>query len=279
MHKVGIFGIGVVGKNVVEQLSALSIQISGLYSKTKKETNQEWYENWRKLVDDSDVIVETIGGIEIAKEIIDYALQKGKKVVTANKYLLSVDGMKYLPKYQELIKFEASVCGVMPVINLISNYLKSDKIIEINGILNGTNNYIATKMQIDKISFDEALKSAQELGYAETDPSFDIEGIDAAQKAIILHYLAFDEWINIKDVSIELPKDAKLGEKSIVNIKKGQISIQNSIIKEFENVIKNQNALQVKSEIAGEITLIGFGAGGKETAYAVSRDIMSFLEE
>ena len=148
--KVAVFGVGCVGSEVVKQLQAYkSIEICGVFSRTYKPAfaNLKWFLQWQDLVDQCDVIVETIGGIEIAREIVFYSLARGKTVVTANKYLLATYGQYLLPHYQEQLFFEASVCGAIPIIKLMNGYFKQDNILQLEGILNGTSNYILTQME------------------------------------------------------------------------------------------------------------------------------------
>ena len=127
--KIGIFGYGNVGVELVKQLKAINCNIAGIFSRTHKECDLMWYNSWKDLVDRADIVIEVIGGIEIAKEIIFYALKSNKIVITANKYLLAVYGKEILPKYEKQINFEASVCGCIPIINLMKNYYKNDQII------------------------------------------------------------------------------------------------------------------------------------------------------
>lgn len=273
MIKVGIFGVGNVGSSLISQIkNEKNIQIKGIFSRARKDFSHQWYDDWEKLVDDCDVVIELIGGIKIAKEIIFYALSKNKKVVTANKYFIAEYGREIFPKYQNLIKFEASVCSVLPVIEVVK-YLKSSKISEISGVLNGTSNYILSQTS-QGTSFEDALKKAQDLGYAESDPTFDIEGIDALQKAQILHFLAFDFWTD--NFKISKIKDAKKGQKSVALVKNDKIIIENKFDENFSSVNDNYNGINVKTDLAGNIFLKGAGAGGSETAYAVFQDLIKF---
>ena len=269
--KIGIFGYGNVGVELVKQLKAINCNIAGIFSRTHKECDLMWYNSWKDLVDRADIVIEVIGGIEIAKEIIFYALKNNKIVITANKYLLAVYGKEILPKYEKQINFEASVCGCIPIINLMKNYYKNDQIISIDCILNGTTNYILTNLSKNK-SFSEALQEAQLLGLAEKDPSFDINCTDASHKAIILHYLAFNEWFNIDKISINLPKFAKQGERSVCKITKNNISIQNTNERKFNRIVNCYNALLLNCKLSGESFISGIGAGGSQTAFAIICD-------
>ena len=274
MNKIGIFGSGNVGSQLILQLeNCPSCKIVGIFSRNRKDFTHQFYDNYKDLVDRCDIVVELIGGITLAKDIIFYALSCGKKVVSANKYFLAEFGEVIFPQYRDNIKFEAAVCSIMPIIRTI-DYLQNAKISEISGILNGTSNYILSQMNTLNVTFDQALNSAKQLGYAENDPSFDIEGIDALQKAQILHFLTFGFWA--KDFSTTKIIHAQKGEKSIAHIIKGKIVIENKFDNNFSFVNDNYNAINIKTITAKDFFLKAIGAGGLETAYAVKRDILQF---
>ena len=276
MTKVGIFGVGNVGLQLISQLeNCSSCEIVGLFSRSKKDLPHQFYDNCKELIDHCDIVVELIGGITIARDIIFYALSRGKKIVTANKYFLAEFGEIIFPQYRNSIKFEAAVCSIMPIIRAI-DYLQNMEISEISGILNGTSNYILSQLACD-ITFDQALNSAKQLGYAESDPTFDIEGIDALQKAQILHFLAFGFWA--KDFSSSKIIYAKKGQKSVTNIVRGKITIENKFDDNFSSVSDNYNAVNIKTVFAKDFFLKGIGAGGLETAYAVKQDILQFVKD
>ncbi len=278
MKKIAIFGLGVVGGATLEQLkNKKDYQICGIFSRSFKESAKEflWFDCWKKLVDECDIVVETIGGVDIASEIIFYALQKNKQVVTANKYFLATFGANLLPKYNQQLRFEAAVCASIPIVKLLRDYYKKERISEISGILNGTSNYILSKVA-QGLSFDFALKNAQQLGFAESDPTFDIEGFDAAHKAIILHYILFNKWLKVSEVEIEAAKFAKAGEKNIAIIKHDKVAIKNIADERFTQILENNNAIKINCQTTGETFISGIGAGGKETAFAVARDIEDF---
>ncbi|MDD3118983.1 MAG: homoserine dehydrogenase, partial [Victivallales bacterium] len=158
------------------------------------------------LIEKSDVVVELVGGTGIAKKFILTALAQGKPVVTANKALLALHGRELFAaaeKSKADIYYEASVCGGIPIIKALREGLVGNRIHRIYGIMNGTCNYILTRMEREGADFEPILKDAQELGYAEAEPSLDIDGFDTAHKAAILGSLAYGEWFGLDPVYIE----------------------------------------------------------------------------
>ena len=277
IKKVAICGLGCVGSQVVNQLQSVDgFKVCGIFSRTYKKdySSYNWYINYKDLIDKSDIVVETIGGIGIAKDIVFYALEQGKKVVTANKYLIASFGEELLPKYKNQFFFEASVCGALPIVSVINNYFKNDEITKIEGILNGTSNYILTQVE-NGMSFEDALTKSQQLGFAESDPTFDIEGIDASHKAAILHYLAFGHWLNLNDIEVEQPRFAKSGQKNIASITNGKVVIKNSFDDRFCSVNLNKNGVILDCKKTGNTFISGLGAGGTETAFAVLSNIVN----
>ena len=153
-----------------------------------------------------DIVVELIGGVTLAREFILKALKAGKSVVTANKDLMAIHGKELLDTAAENkvdLRFEASVAGGIPIINVLKNDLVANNIISIMGIVNGTTNYILTRMYEENGDFQEILKEAQELGYAEADPTADIGGFDAARKVAILASIAYNSRVTLDDVYVE----------------------------------------------------------------------------
>lgn len=157
--------------------------------------------------DDSiKIVVEVIGGLQPAKEYILRSIKNKKHVITANKMLIATNGKEIFEEAKKqgvIVNLEASVAGGIPVINSINESLTANKIEEIVGIINGTTNYILTKMTLEGMSFEEALKEAQEKGYAEADPTSDVEGYDAVYKLAILTTLAFETNVNVNDIYVE----------------------------------------------------------------------------
>ena len=250
-----------------------------------------------KVVDDpdTDIIIEMIGGEGIAKDLILKAIETGKHVVTANKALLAAQGNELFAAAAQKgvdLAFEASVGGCMPIIKSIRESLVGNHIKAMTGILNGTCNYILSKITDEGISFKEALDQAQNQGYAEADPTLDIEGFDTAHKIAILAALAYGMEINLGDVYIEgisriTPLDIAFAEQFGYRIKLLAISkfiddrvearVHPTMIP-FDNLLTHingtVNAVTVSGDAVGDILLYGHGAGMMPTASAVISDIV-----
>ena len=243
---------------------------------------------------DIDIIVELIGGIHPAKEIIMEALRKGKHVVTANKALLAEKGRQIFTEAERNrvdIGFEASVAGSIPIIKIVSESLIGNSINNIYGIINGTANYILTKMTEEGVDFETVLKEAQALGYAEADPTFDIEGIDSAHKLTILAALAFGIPFSFKKVYTEgitriTPLDIQFASEFGYKIK--LLAIAKRTGKDIElrvhptmlpeddlisSVSGVFNAIFVEGDATGDALYYGRGAGEMPTGSAVVSDI------
>ena len=213
--KIGLLGCGTVGRGLVElvarnsslirrragvELSITKILVRDLdKERPGVDRNLLTTQPENVLNNGCDLVVEVVGGIEPARSFIQRSLAAGKHVVTANKALLSLDGfglMKAAEMQKVCLGFEASVCGGIPIIRALRNGLVGNKIQSLSGILNGTCNYILTRMAEDQLDFETALREAQAKGFAEADPTLDIEGNDAAQKLKILAELAFNGQIS-----------------------------------------------------------------------------------
>ena len=317
--RIGIAGLGNVGEEVAYQLikgfrvqnDQFQIELHGVSAKSKDKKrkvnikNIPFFDNPVSMSHspDIDVIVELIGGDDgVAKDLCFSALQNKKGLITANKALIAKYG-KELAEIAEndnlFFSFEASVAGGIPILKLIREGLIVNEITKLTGILNGTANYILSEMELTEKNFDEVLSDAQKKGYAEADPSFDIDGIDAAHKTIILSGLAYGKMPNINNLSIkgirnislndikycsELGYKIKLLGNSLVtknedNKEELFCSIEPWLIpKNFglSNVSGVLNAVQVQSSLAGSVMITGAGAGGKPTASAVLADIVDF---
>ncbi|HZX28797.1 MAG TPA: homoserine dehydrogenase, partial [Telluria sp.] len=210
--KIGLVGLGTVGtgtfevlkrnQEVIRRRAGRGIEIAQIAAR-KVERAQAIVNgsvpvvaDWRQVVDNPeiDIIVELIGGYDTAKEIVLAAIAKGKHVVTANKALLALHGNEIFRAAQEqgvMVAFEAAVAGGIPIIKALREGLTANRIESIAGIINGTTNFILSEMRDKGLDFDVVLKEAQRLGYAEADPTFDIEGVDAAHKATIMSAIAF----------------------------------------------------------------------------------------
>ena len=317
--RIGIAGLGNVGEEVAYQLikgfrvqnDQFQIELHGVSAKSKDKKRKVNIKNIPFFDDpismshspDIDVIVELIGGDDgVAKDLCFSSLQNKKGLITANKALIAKYG-KELAEIAEndnlFFSFEASVAGGIPILKLIREGLIVNEITKLTGILNGTANYILSEMELTEKNFDEVLSDAQKKGYAEADPSFDIDGIDAAHKTIILSGLAYGKMPNINNLSIkgirnislndikycsELGYKIKLLGNSLVtknedNKEELFCSIEPWLIpKNFglSNVSGVLNAVQVQSSLAGSVMITGAGAGGKPTASAVLADIVDF---
>ena len=251
------------------------------------------------LNDDSiKIIVEVIGGIEPAKEFILKSLGKKKHIVTANKMLLATYGDELFKKADEeevMLNYEASVAGGIPIIQAINESLTANKIENLYGIINGTTNFILSKMELEGSDFDDVLKEAQEKGYAEADPTSDIEGFDAQYKLAILSSLAFGTKVKIDDVyregitkitskDIRYAKDFGLVIKLLAIAKeidgKLQLRVHPTMIPDthpLANVHDSFNAVFIKGNAVDDLMFYGRGAGDLPTGSAVVADIVSIL--
>ncbi|MFR5642046.1 homoserine dehydrogenase [Clostridium paraputrificum] len=251
------------------------------------------------LNDDSiKIIVEVMGGIEPAKEFILKSLSKKKHIVTANKMLLATYGDDLFKKADEeevMLNYEASVAGGIPIIQAINESLTANKIENLYGIINGTTNFILSKMELEGSDFDDVLKEAQEKGYAEADPTSDIEGFDAQYKLAILSSLAFGTKVKIDDVyregitkitskDIRYAKDFGLVIKLLAIAKeidgKLQLRVHPTMIPDthpLANVHDSFNAVFIKGNAVDDLMFYGRGAGDLPTGSAVVADIVSIL--
>ena len=306
-----IAGLGTIGSGVAHILeqqkrhSDSKLNLVGILENNfDKESSQHWLKKSPELFYDNpeiifknsevDVIVETIGGKEFALEIVKKSLQNSKHVVTANKDLIAVHGselMKIAREQERHLLFEASVAGAIPVLRLLKDYLHVQDIQAIRAILNGTTNYILSEMEINNISFENALSQAQELGFAEQDPTNDIKGIDARYKLIILTYLITGQWFKPDEIALEGIDHLELADfeyaermgrriKLIANLRlteKGlQVYVLPLMIEKDDILAKisgSTNAITLTGKYTEDITLIGKGAGSLPTASAIVSDL------
>ncbi|MCA1982365.1 homoserine dehydrogenase [Nocardioides nematodiphilus] len=246
--------------------------------------------------DDVDIVVEVIGGIEPARGLILSALENGASVVTANKALLAEDGATLFATAEKAgrdLYYEAAVAGAIPILRPLRDSLAGDKVTKVIGIVNGTTNYILDKMDTYGAGFTEALAEAQELGYAEADPTADVEAFDAAAKAAILASLAFHTKVVGTDVHREGITDVTAADVAsakamgcvvkllaIVELKDGAVSarVHPAMIPRehpLASVRDAYNAVFVEAESAGQLMFYGRGAGGDPTASAVLGDLVT----
>ncbi len=247
--------------------------------------------------DDVDVVVEVIGGIEPARSLILSALEHGASVVTANKALLAEDGPTLFEAAEKAgrdLYYEAAVAGAIPILRPLRESLAGDRVTRVLGIVNGTTNFILDKMDTTGAGFEEALEEAQELGYAEADPTADVEGFDAAAKAAILASLAFHSRVTAADVHregitdvtaadiasakemgsvVKLLAIAELVQRDGVSVRVHPAMIPRS--HPLASVREAFNAVFVESEAAGQLMFYGPGAGGAPTASAVLGDLVT----
>ena len=312
--KVGMLGAGVVGSQIARLLIANKsdlasraganlelVAIAVKDSKLKRDgipaallTNDA-----KSIVNDPqiDLVIEVIGGIDPAKDLILTALNNGKSVVTANKALLAKHGAELYAAADKAnvdLYYEAAVAGAIPILRPLRESLVGDHVIRVMGIVNGTTNYILTKMDENGAAFADALKEAQALGFAESDPTADIEGFDAAAKAAILAGLAFHSRVTDNDVYREgiskiTAADVKVAKAMEMVIKllaiaeltpEGAVSVRvhPALISRshpLASVRESFNAVFVEAESAGQMMFYGKGAGGEPTASAILGDLVA----
>ena len=221
--KIGLLGLGTVGSGVYKliekqkeefckkagaDVEIVKILVHNMEKKREGVDPSLLTDHWRDIIDNDEIqlVIEVMGGIEPARTMILDALNAGKNVVSANKDLIAEHGKELLDAAEEHgvdFLFEAAVAGGIPIIRPLKQCLAANEIDEVIGIMNGTTNYILTKMFEDNMDFDEALAKATELGYAEADPTADVEGLDAGRKAAILASIAFHSRVVFKDVYTE----------------------------------------------------------------------------
>jgi homoserine dehydrogenase len=311
--KLGILGMGVVASglvNIIEmnnakiargldkEIEVKKVLVKNPDKKRSINLSQEVYtQDPYEVINDEEVqiIVELMGGIDPAYEYMKAALKNKKNVVTANKALIATHGEELEAlAVQNGVKlmYEASVGGGIPIINTMTENLTANEFEEIIGIINGTTNYILTQMTERGLEFDEAVKEAQNLGFAEADPSSDVEGDDAAFKLAILSTIAFGQRINVKDIpkegitkiskedinyARELGYNIKLLASAIRNDNEIELRVHPALIPAGHplTTVKNEfNAVFLKGNAVGEIMLYGKGAGSLPTGSAVLGDVI-----
>src|SRR5277367_798301 len=311
--KVGLAGVGTVGTAVIrlleqgrEKLAArcgrpIEVVAVSARSRGKKRDIDlkkfRWVSDPVELAADPaiDVLVEVIGGAgDPAKSAVETALAAGKPVVTANKALLAAHGRKLATIAERrgvALNFEASVAGGIPIVKTLRESLNGNSFTRIYGILNGTCNYILSRMEQDRLAFDECLRNAQELGYAEADPSFDVEGHDTAQKLAILASLAFGIKLDPAAIYVEGISSITLADLDAASELGYRVKLLGVAVKTEEGIEQRvhptmvpkesaiaqvmgvTNAVTVDADGLAPITLVGPGAGGMATASAVVSDL------
>ncbi len=310
---IGIAGLGNVGEEVLRQLISSkennkSFKVFGVSYKSKSKKRKinlskfNYFKNANDLASDEniDLVIELIGGSDgVAKDLCFNSINNGKGFITANKALIAKHGAnisKVALNKKVFVGFEAAVAGGVPVIKVIKESLIANNIFQITGILNGTSNYLLDQIEKTSSTFNNVLKRAQNLGYAESDPTFDIDGIDAAHKIIILSALAFKKipelnGLYVKGISDITLNDIKYASQfgykikllGIVNDKDGyQCSVEPWLISKthsLSSVSDVLNAVEINSSLTGPILLSGAGAGSRATASSVLSDVFDYMSK
>ena len=313
--RVALLGAGSVGSQVARlllenkdelarrvgaELELSGIAVRNIGAKRDADLPKELFtEDAESLIIASDIVIELIGGIEPAKSWITLALNSGADVITANKALIAAHGSELLGLAQQLgaqLYYEAAVGGAIPIIRPLRESLAGDKINRVMGIVNGTTNYILDQMESTGADFADALKEAQDLGYAEADPTADVEAFDAASKAAILASLAFHSEVPVAEVyregitsvsamQIETARQAGYSVKLLAICERVDNGESGLVVRVHPTLIPLDhplaavrgayNAVFVEAESAGRLMFYGAGAGGPETASAVLGDLVS----
>ena len=312
--KIGIIGLGTVGEGV---LKVLTKEKHSIFEKSQADIEVKYAcdlnitrdfsfefdksiltDNYKKILEDSEIklVVELIGGETLAKDIIIQAFKSKKSVVTANKALIAKHGVELFQIAKEngvSFLFEAAVGGGIPIVTPLMESLVANTVTEIKGIMNGTSNYILTKMKEENLSFEEALSIASAKGYAEADPTYDVDGIDAGHKINILASLAYGGSIKFKDMQIsgireintldifsanQLNSTIKLiASSKLISEDDAQISVEPILISNNEILAKVDdvyNAIETIGSYTERTLFYGRGAGMDPTASAVVADIV-----
>lgn len=315
--RVALLGAGSVGSEVarllLEQKAELAARIGaelelvGVAVRDAKTPRKGFpkellTEDAEGLILGADIVIEVMGGLQPAKDYILLALNSGSDVITANKYLLATHGTELFDAAEQVgaqLYFEAAVAAAIPIIRPLRESLAGDKVKRIMGIVNGSTNYILDRMDKSGISLETAMQEATELGYLEADPSLDVDGFDAAQKAAILASLAFHTEVPLEQVFVQGIRSVTAAQ--IAAAKRDGFVIKLLAIAEFISADENgpegvsvrvypslvprshplasvdgaYNAVFVEAEAAGRLMFYGSGAGGKQTASAVLGDVVS----
>ena len=286
-----------LAKRVGAELQLIGVAVRDLKAQRSAEIPKELLTtDAESLLTGSDIVIELMGGINPAYECIKKALNSGADVITANKALIASKGNELIDLAQQLgaqLYYEAAVGGAIPIIRPLRESLAGDKINRVMGIVNGTTNYILDQMDSKNLDFQVALKDAQQLGYAEADPTADIEGFDAASKAAILASLAFHSDVpvekvhreGITSVTAEQIKTARAAGYALKLLAIGERVDSGLVVRVHPSLIPLShplaavrgayNAVFVEAESAGRLMFYGAGAGGKQTASAVLGDLVS----
>lgn len=309
--KIGLIGLGTVGSGVFKTLKNFdNVEVTKIAVRNKnKKRNIEGLDeniitdNAYDVVNDPEIqiVAELVGGVEPAFDLIKTAIKNGKHIVTANKELLAKHGeelFNFAEENNKVVLYEAAIAGGIPLIMPIKTILAGNKITKIKAILNGTTNYILTKMDVQNASYADVLKEAQELGYAEADPTGDVEGFDAAYKITTLATIAFGKRIKIENVyregitkispddmaaanemgyKIKLIASAELSEDGKADVRVHPMLVPKT--KTLAHIDYVTNAVSLSGHPVGDVTLSGPGAGEFPTASSVVGDILAIASE
>jgi homoserine dehydrogenase len=306
--RVALVGFGTVGQSVARILSSgevPNVRLTHVFNRNVDRKRVEWVPRgvvWTESIDDVlasdvDIVIELVGGLRPAYDWVRGALTSGKSVVTANKQLMAHYGteLRDLARSRGLeVRFEASVAGGIPVLRALQEGLAGDRLVEVRGILNGTCNYILSRMQSEPIGFADVLADAQKAGYAEADPSEDLDGADAAAKLAIIAAVGLRRPIRVRDIatrsirpieSVDFEYARQLG-CTIRQIARASAEDSGAVFAAVRPALVplasgfgrnegSQNLVTVRGIFGGETSFSGFGAGGSPTAVAVVSDILS----
>src|SRR6478672_5655884 len=306
--RVALLGFGTVGQSVARILCSgevPEVQLTHIFNRDVDRKRVDWVPasvTWTEspediIASDASIVIEVVGGIRPAYEWVKGALQAGKSVVTANKQLMAHHGAELLDIARSRgleVRFEASVAGGIPVLRALQEGLAGDRLVEVRGILNGTCAYILSRMQSETISFGEALAEAQRAGYAEADPSEDLDGADAAAKLAIIAAVGLRRPVRVTDIATKSirpiePVDFEYARELGCTIRQiARASAEDSgavfaavrpalvpLSSGFGRVEGSQNLVTVRGIFGGETSFFGSGAGGSPTAVAVVSDVLS----
>ena len=315
--KIGLLGLGTVGmgvykligrrsdvmeKTIGAQLEVKKILVHNIEKKREGVASELLTSDWHEIVQDEEIeiVVEVMGGMEPAKTVIMEALRAGKNVVSANKDLIAEEGRELLDTAQEMGKdllFEAAVAGGIPIIRPLKQCLAGNDIDTVMGVVNGTTNYILTKMFEEAMDFGDALKKAQELGYAEADPTADVEGLDAARKVAIMASIAFHSRVVFSDVYTQgitkvTARDIAYAKEfdSVIkllgvakNTEEGiEVGVYPMMINKdhpLASVRDAFNAVFIHGDAVDDAMFYGRGAGEMPTASAVVGDVIDVARD
>jgi homoserine dehydrogenase len=306
--KVALLGFGTVGQSVARILlsgEVPEVRLTHIFNRNVSRKKVDWVPSdviWTESIDevlaaDVDVVIELVGGLRPTYDWVRSALSAGKSVVTANKQLMAHFGteLRDLARSRGCdVRFEASVAGGIPVLRALQEGLAGDRLVEVRGILNGTCNYILSRMQAEPISFADALAAAQKAGYAEADPSEDLDGADAAAKLAIIAAVGLRRPVRVTDIAtrsirpietVDFEYARQLG-CTIRQIARASAEDSGAVFAAvrpalvplssgFGRVEGSQNLITVRGIFGGETSFSGFGAGGSPTAVAVVSDVLS----